>query len=92
MKTAKKMNNVQRQPKIKLHQLTRKILARRLYSSLDPLQQKKKTLAADLAKQMAKSTVLKYGVINSKKNVYAKSRSTKTLRLYKNRKENQSVI
>jgi hypothetical protein len=41
MKTAKKMNNVQSQTKIKLHQLARKILARCLYSSLDPLQQKK---------------------------------------------------
>jgi hypothetical protein len=38
------MNNDQRETKIKLHQLTRKILARRLYSSLDPLQQKKKPL------------------------------------------------
>jgi hypothetical protein len=56
------MNNVQSQTKIKLHQLIRKILARYLYSSLDPLQQKN-TLAADHAKQKAKLTVLKYGVI-----------------------------
>ena len=41
MKTTKKMNNVQSQTKIKLHQLIRKILARYLYSSLDPLQRKK---------------------------------------------------
>jgi hypothetical protein len=41
MKTAKKMNNDQSQTKIKLHQLIRKILARYLYSSLDPLQRKK---------------------------------------------------
>jgi hypothetical protein len=41
MKTAKKMNNVQSQTKIKLHQLIRKILARYLYSGLDPLQQRK---------------------------------------------------
>jgi hypothetical protein len=62
MKTAKKMSNVQSQTKIKLHQLIRKILARYLYSSLDPLQQKN-TLAADHAKQKPKLTVLKYGVI-----------------------------
>jgi hypothetical protein len=62
MKTAKKLSNVQSQTKIKLHQLIRKILARCLYSSLDTLQQKK-TLAADFTKQMAKFTVLKYGVI-----------------------------
>jgi hypothetical protein len=41
MKTAPKMNNVQSQTKIKLHQLIRKILARSLYSSLDPLRLKK---------------------------------------------------
>ena len=41
MKTAKEMNNVQSQTKIKLHQLIRKIFARYLYSSLDPLQQRK---------------------------------------------------
>jgi hypothetical protein len=35
------MNNVQSQTKTKLHQLIRKILARFLYSSLDPLQQKR---------------------------------------------------
>ena len=62
MKTAKEMNNVQSQTKIKLHQLIRKIFARYLYSSLDPLQQKN-TLAADQAKQKPKLTVLKYGVI-----------------------------
>ena len=39
MKTAKKMKNVQSQAKIKLHQLIRRILARYLYNSLDPLQQ-----------------------------------------------------
>ena len=33
------MKNVQSQAKIKLHQLIRKILARYLYNSLDPLQQ-----------------------------------------------------
>ena len=44
MKTAKEMNNVQSQTKIKLHQLIRKIFARYLYSSLDPLQQKKTPL------------------------------------------------
>ena len=62
MKTAQKMNNVQSPTKIKLHQLIRKILARYLYSSLDPLQQEN-TLAADHAKQKPKLTVLKYGVI-----------------------------
>jgi len=62
MKTAKKMKNDQSQTKIKLHQLNRKILARYLYSSLDPLQQKN-TLAADHAKQKPKLTVLKNGVI-----------------------------
>ena len=66
MKTAKKMKNVQSQAKIKLHQLIRKILARYLYNSLDPLQQKN-TLAADHAKQKPKLTVLKYGVIKSQK-------------------------
>ena len=66
MKTAKKMNNVQSQTKIKLHQLIRKILARYLYSSLDPLQQEN-TLAADHAKQKPKLTVLKYGVIKRQK-------------------------
>ena len=44
MKTAQKMNNVQSQTEIKLHQLIRKILARYLNSSLDPLQQKKTPL------------------------------------------------
>ena len=38
---SKEMNNVQSQTKIKLHQIIRKILARYLYSSLDPLQRKK---------------------------------------------------
>ena len=90
MKTAKKMNNVQSQTKIKLHQLIRKILARYLYSSLNLLQQKN-TLAADHAEQKPKLTVLKYGVIKSQKNCLLKSRSTKTLRLCTNRKENQSV-
>ena len=69
MKTAKKMNNVQSQTKIKLHQLIRKILARYLYSSLDPLQ-RKNTLAADHAKQKPKLTVLKYGVIKRQKTAY----------------------
>jgi hypothetical protein len=64
MKTAKKMKNDQSQTKIKLHQLNRKILARYLYSSLDPLQQKN-TLAADHARQKPKLTVSKYGVIKS---------------------------
>ena len=40
METAKEMNNVQSQIKIKFHQLIRKISACYLYSSLDPLQQK----------------------------------------------------
>ena len=62
MKTAQKMNNVQCQTKTKLHQLIRKILARCLYSSLDPLQQKN-ALAADHAKQKPEHTVLKFGVI-----------------------------
>jgi hypothetical protein len=61
MKTTKKVNNVQSQTQIKLHQLIRKILARYLYSSLDPLQRKKK-LAAYHAKQKPKLTVLKYGI------------------------------
>ena len=63
MKTAKEMNTLQRQTKIKLYQLIRKIFARYLYSSLDPLQRKKNTLAADHAEQKPKLTVLKYGVI-----------------------------
>ena len=62
MKTAKEMNNVQSQAKTKLHQLIRKILARYLYSSLDPGNEKN-TLAADHAKQKPKLTVLKYSVI-----------------------------
>ena len=62
MKTAKEMNTVQSQTEIKLYQLIRKIFARYLYSSLDPLQQKN-TLAADHATQKPKLTVLKYGVI-----------------------------
>jgi hypothetical protein len=41
MKTAKEINTVQSQTKIKLYQLIRKIFACYLYSSLDPLQQKK---------------------------------------------------
>jgi hypothetical protein len=35
------MNNVQSQTKTKLHQLIRRILARFLYNSLDPLQHKR---------------------------------------------------
>jgi hypothetical protein len=66
MKTAKKMKNDQSQTKIKLHQLNRKILARYLYSSLNPLQQKN-TLAADHAKQKPKLTVSEYGVIKTQK-------------------------
>ena len=66
MKTAKEMNNVQSQTKIKLHQLIRKIFARYLYSSLDPLRQKN-TLAADHAKQKPKLTVLEYDIIKRQK-------------------------
>jgi len=92
MKTAKEMNTFQSHTKIKLYQLIRKIFARYLYSSLDPLQQTKKNLAADHTKQKPKLTVLKYGLIESKKkNCLLKSRSTKTLRLCKDREETQSV-
>jgi hypothetical protein len=78
MKPAKKMNNVQSQTKIKLHQLIRKILARYLYSSLDPLQQKN-TLAADHAKQKPKLAFLKQGLMKSRKNCLCRSRSRNAL-------------
>ena len=86
MKTAKKMKNDQSQTKIKVHQLNRKILARYLYSSLDPLQQKN-TLAADHAKQKPKLTVSKYDVIKSQKTAYLNQDQHKTLRFWKDRKD-----
>ena len=90
MKTAKKMNNVQSQTKIKLHQLIRKILARYLYSSQDPLQRKKHPCSRS---RQTKTKTYSFKLWRNKirKNCLLKSRSTKTLRLCKNREENQSV-
>ena len=90
MKTAKKMNNVQSQTKIKLHQLIRKILARYLYSSLDPLQ-RKKNLAADHAKQKPKLTVLKYGVIEWHKTAYVNQDQQKRCDSARTKGKKQSV-
>ena len=90
MKTAKKMKNDQSQAKVKLHQLIRKILARYLYNSLDPLQQKN-TLAADHAKQKPKLTVLKYGVIEWHKTAYVNQDQQKRCDSVRIEKINQSV-
>ena len=90
MKTTKKMNNVQSQTKIKLHQLIRKILARFLCSSLDPLQQKN-TLAADHAKQKPKHTVLKYDVIEWHKTAYVNQDQQKHCDPVRTKGKKQSV-
>jgi hypothetical protein len=79
MKTAKKMKNVQSQTKIKLHQLMRKILARCLYSSLEPLQQRKHP--CNRSHQTKSKTYSFKGWRNKMtQNCLCKSRSTKTLR------------
>ena len=88
----KKMNNCQSQTKIKLHQLIRKILDRYLYSSLESLQRKKTHMQQITPNKKNKTYSFKMGHNKiTKENCLLKSRSTKTLRLCKNRKQKQSV-